>query len=114
MQVIVYKEFLPVLLGPSIIQTHGLHFDPRGMKRTVYKATLNPGMLSEFSAVAFRFGHTLVQNFYKMINPKTQEIVGSYDIKDQYFNSEKVCTYNGKATYSGTVETRCNVHAYNV
>ena len=91
MQVIVYKEFLPVLLGSRILQAHGLQFDPTGMKRTVHKATVNPSILNDFSAVAYRFGHTLINNVFKLINPKTQETVGLFDIKDQYFNSDMVC-----------------------
>ena len=89
MQVIVYKEFLPLILGPRITREYGLELDPAG-KYSVYDATLNPSILNDFTAAAYRFGHTLVNNFFKIINSKTQQPVGSYALKDQYFQSDTV------------------------
>ena len=91
MQVIVYKEFLPLVLGPRITREYGLELDPQHPKYTVYDATLNPSILNDFTAAAYRFGHTLVNNFFKIINSKTQQVVGQYALKDQYFQSDTVC-----------------------
>lgn len=48
-QVITYKEFLPVLLGPNALKPY-----------TGYKREVNPGIGNEFSTAAFRVGHTLL------------------------------------------------------
>ena len=48
-QVITYKEFLPVLLGPNALEPY-----------TGYKREVNPGIATEFSSAAYRVGHTLL------------------------------------------------------
>ncbi|HEX4607771.1 MAG TPA: peroxidase family protein, partial [Urbifossiella sp.] len=48
-QQIVYTQYLPDLLGPTALPRY-----------TGYKATVNPSVATEFSTVAFRFGHSLL------------------------------------------------------
>ena len=48
-QVITYKEFLPMLLGPNALKPY-----------TGYKREVNPGIATEFSTAAYRVGHTLL------------------------------------------------------
>jgi hypothetical protein len=48
-QVITYKEFLPMLLGPHALKPY-----------TGYKHEVNPGINTEFSTAAYRVGHTLL------------------------------------------------------
>ncbi|HNP61252.1 MAG TPA: peroxidase family protein [Nitrospirales bacterium] len=48
-QVITYKEFLPVLLGPNALRPY-----------TGYKRGVNPDIGNEFSTAAYRVGHTLL------------------------------------------------------
>jgi hypothetical protein len=48
-QVITYKEFLPMLLGPNALKPY-----------TGYKRAVNPGIATEFSTAAYRVGHTLL------------------------------------------------------
>ena len=48
-QVITYKEFLPMLLGPNALKPY-----------TGYKRKVNAGIATEFSAAAYRVGHTLL------------------------------------------------------
>ena len=49
MQVITYGEFLPLLLGPGAIAPYG-GYDP----------TIDPSIANEFSAAAYRVGHTML------------------------------------------------------
>jgi hypothetical protein len=50
-QVITYREFLPALLGENAIPTY------QG-----YDASINPTIYNEFSAAAFRLGHSMVSD----------------------------------------------------
>lgn len=58
-QHIVYKEFLPVLLGNEVAENFSLVPLDRGSYKH-YNPNANPSISSEFSTAAFRFGHTLV------------------------------------------------------
>jgi peroxidase len=49
MQVITFKEFLPLLLGPTAISQY-----------TGYDDQVNPAIGNEFSAAAYRFGHSML------------------------------------------------------
>ena len=58
-QHIVYKEYLPVLLGSELVEKFDLLPLNNGFYRH-YNPKTNPSISSEFSTAAFRFGHTLV------------------------------------------------------
>ena len=49
MQVITYQEFLPLLLGPGVLDPYD-GYDPE----------VDPTIANEFSTAAFRFGHTML------------------------------------------------------
>ena len=49
LQVITFKEFLPILLGPNAIAPYS-GYDP----------AVNPGIATEFSTALFRLGHTML------------------------------------------------------
>ncbi|HEY7157949.1 MAG TPA: peroxidase family protein, partial [Gemmataceae bacterium] len=50
-EMITYTEYLPDLLGPNALPAY-----------TGYKPNVNAGIATEFSTVAFRFGHSLLSN----------------------------------------------------
>jgi hypothetical protein len=50
-QAIVYTEWLPAVLGPNAIRPY-----------SGYKANVNASIANEFSTIAFRFGHSLLDN----------------------------------------------------
>jgi peroxidase len=50
-QQIIYTQYLPDLLGPSALPRY-----------TGYKAKVDPAIATEFSTVAFRFGHSLLSS----------------------------------------------------
>jgi hypothetical protein len=50
-EMITYNEFLPAILGPNALPAY-----------TGYNPNVNAGIATEFSTVAFRFGHSLLSN----------------------------------------------------
>lgn len=58
-QHIVYNEYVPVLCGREKMQQLGLLPLRYGFS-TDYDARVNPSILNEFAAAAFRYGHSLV------------------------------------------------------
>lgn len=60
MQHITYNEWLPAVIGREKMQELGLCPLEYGFS-TDYDVNLNPTILNEFAAAAFRFGHTLIQ-----------------------------------------------------
>ena len=60
MQHITFNEWLPIIIGRAKMQQLGLLPLQHGFSDD-YDPHLNPSILNEFSAAAFRFGHSLVQ-----------------------------------------------------
>ncbi|RWS04144.1 Heme peroxidase-like protein, partial [Leptotrombidium deliense] len=89
MQIITYKEFLPLVLGYDYMSRYYLHLYAYG--RTVYDYNLNPTIYSEFSTAAYRFGHTLIDGeFHSIALGKQPE---AYLLRDNFFNPNPL--YNG-------------------
>ena len=63
LQNIVYNEFLPTVLGGSLIHNYKLKLE--NDETTFYNDTVNPSISNEFATFAFRFGHTLIPNFFR-------------------------------------------------
>lgn len=62
-QHIIYSEFLPVLLGRKVARLYDLI--PLNQKYFYgYDAYLYPAVINEFSTAAYRFGHTLVTDWF--------------------------------------------------
>lgn len=75
-QHITYREFLPLVLGRDVCQLFDLELESTGFF-TKYDARLNPSVANAFSAAAFRFGHSLIQNTYMRCNSNHQFIDNS-------------------------------------
>ncbi|EFX66695.1 hypothetical protein DAPPUDRAFT_14918, partial [Daphnia pulex] len=60
MQHITFNEWLPIIIGRAKMQELGLLPLQQGSSQD-YDKNLNPSVLNEFAAAAFRFGHTLIQ-----------------------------------------------------
>jgi len=64
LQHITYNEFLPLILGRLTMDAYGLTPQTTGYSPS-YDETVNPSITNEFSAAAFRMGHSLIQGHMK-------------------------------------------------
>ncbi|CAN8005166.1 unnamed protein product [Ixodes pacificus] len=62
LQHVVYKEWLPEIIGANASDAYGL--TPRSSGYTSYNASVDASMVNEFAAAAFRLGHTLVNGTF--------------------------------------------------
>lgn len=62
MQLIVFREWLPTVIGDDLTRMNQLYVDGA---RTTYNQNLNPNLWSEFATGAFRFGHSIIQNVFQ-------------------------------------------------
>ncbi|XP_076461502.1 salivary peroxidase/catechol oxidase-like [Babylonia areolata] len=60
LQHVVYTEWLPLVLGPFAVRHYGL--DPKTPHK--YDSGRDPTIANVFATAAFRFGHTLVPNWF--------------------------------------------------
>ena len=85
MQNIVYREFLPTLLGKRFMEKYKLNI----VGDSKYNPNANPTVLNSFATAAFRFGHSMINGLFKVILTN-QEIF--WRLSD-LFNGKK---FNGK------------------
>ena len=85
LQNIVYREFLPLLLGSFHMNSYGLRVKPWGHD-TIYFDGINPGTINSFGAAAYRMGHSLVRNKIRHANMNFNT-VQTYRTKDTYFKT---------------------------
>ncbi|KAK3605230.1 hypothetical protein CHS0354_038666 [Potamilus streckersoni] len=87
LQHITYKEYLPEILGDAIMNTYGLKPLTSGYFNG-YKSSVNPAIKNEFSAAAFRFGHSMVHDSLKYNN-------GEQYFKDVFLNPSTLYDTSG-------------------
>lgn len=76
LQVITYNEFLPALLGPHALSPY------RG-----YDPAVNPGISTEFSTAAYRFGHTMLSPELTRLDANGNVIpAGNLPLREAFFN----------------------------
>ncbi|KAL3279197.1 hypothetical protein HHI36_016710 [Cryptolaemus montrouzieri] len=73
LQVIVYKEFLPAVIGDSAMREFQLNLKDGEEYSYDYDATIEPSVVNEFSSAAFRFGHSVVDGQLKIYGSKKME-----------------------------------------
>jgi len=85
MQVITYKEFLPMILGPNALPAY-----------TGYKADINANIFNEFSTAAYRFGHTLLSPQILRLDAQGQEIsAGHLPLRQAFFRPDRLISEGG-------------------
>ncbi|XP_075556602.1 chorion peroxidase-like [Dermacentor variabilis] len=81
-QHIVFKEWLPLMLGTSKMSEFQLN--PKENNYTDYNDSVDPGITNEFMAAAFRFGHSQVdENFWRV--GKEDEWLEPANLSTAYF-----------------------------
>ncbi|XP_060524145.1 chorion peroxidase [Cylas formicarius] len=75
MQVIVYGEFLPAVLGDDALEEFGIRLSDDGEYSYDYDVAVEPSVTNEFAAAALRFGHSIVDGTMKVYGPKKLEEV---------------------------------------
>ncbi|CAG0923743.1 unnamed protein product [Notodromas monacha] len=77
-QHIFLNEYIPTIFGADIIQKYNLDVKPGGNYSCYYNKEVNPTASNEFSAAAFRFGHSQVPDFFLLFDDLelADELVG--------------------------------------
>ena len=73
LQHITYNEWLPIILGPRVLEIFELKLMPTGFYNG-YNDTVNPTISNSFAAAAFRFGHSLVKNTISRCSKQFSEV----------------------------------------
>ncbi|OQR79603.1 hypothetical protein BIW11_05623 [Tropilaelaps mercedesae] len=87
-QQITFGEFLPRILGRITMDRFELNLASDGYSHA-YDPEVDPSIWNEFSTAAFRFGHTLIAPFFKLIgrdySDQRQEVL---QLRKGFFNSD--------------------------
>ena len=86
-QNIVYSEFLPIVMGPTKMEEFGLTLPLSGT--TTYDNTVNPSIFNEFATFAFRFGHSLIPDFFEPSRRPQRTAPNICPLKDNFFKIEE-------------------------
>jgi hypothetical protein len=80
MQVIVYQEYIPALLGPNALPAY-----------TGFNPNVNAGIKTEFSTIFFRFGHSQLDNDVERTDGNGNTIGdGKLDLAKTFFDAPNV------------------------
>lgn len=85
MQVITYNEFLPTLLGEGAMPSYA-----------GYNPAVNPSILNEFTASAYRVGHTMLSSEVLRLGENQQTIAqGNLLLRNMFFNPSIILDNGG-------------------
>lgn len=96
-QHLVYKEWLPIVLGNTMMRTFGLFPLSSGFS-TDYDDSFDPRINNEFAAAAFRFGHSLITGEYAIKTIRSTP--ETFHLRDVFF---KPMDLNTSDTFDGLV-----------
>jgi len=106
-QYITYTQYLPDLLGPNALPAY-----------TGYNPNVNASIATEFSTVAFRFGHSLLSNTIHRDNNSGQNLLPNdpvsptIDLADDFFDPT-ILNANGSFTGNTTSGSALITHVSN-
>ncbi|KAM3956103.1 LOW QUALITY PROTEIN: chorion peroxidase-like [Aphomia sociella] len=87
-QHIIYNEYLPLLIGPELVQIFGLSPSPE--YSSSYDSHVNPSLTAEFSTAAMRFGHSVVDSNIMVPSAKTGGIYETVFIPELMFQPSRM------------------------
>jgi len=73
----VYNEYLPLVLGPDAMRNYELLLT----NESQYDANADPTIVNSFATAAYRFGHTLVDGVFQLIQTNGAP-AGSFNLRD--------------------------------
>jgi peroxidase len=88
-QHIVYKEWLPSIIGNNFMSLYGLWPQASGYSSD-YADNFDPRINNEFAAAAFRFGHSLIPNTFSVIPSSRRKNETVMDLKQMFFKPEEM------------------------
>ncbi|XP_074027515.1 uncharacterized protein [Leptinotarsa decemlineata] len=91
-QHITYHEFLPILLGPEVVRLFELDLVRKGYYDG-YDGRINPGIANSFSAAAYRFGHSMVQNSFIRTDHNHKPIFNNVSLHEEMDNFENIWSF---------------------
>ncbi|KAJ8942728.1 hypothetical protein NQ318_007895 [Aromia moschata] len=91
-QHITYREFLPIVLGPEVMELFELNLVRKGYYNK-YDARVNPSIANSFGAAAFRFGHSMVQNSYVRTDHKHRPLFNNVTLHEEQENIENIWSF---------------------
>ncbi len=95
-QVITYREFLPILLGPGALPPY------RG-----YQARVNPTISNEFATAAYRFGHSLLSSNLLRLDASNRPIpAGNLSLAQSFFAPSQVTDHGIEPILRGLARQR--------
>lgn len=84
MQSVTYNEFLPMIMGSGAPGAY-----------SGYDKTVNPGIANEFSAAAYRFGHSMLSETLLRLDANGEVIAGgNLPLADAFFNPSHILDPN--------------------
>lgn len=85
MQIITYREFLPILLGPDALPPY------KG-----YRPEVNPGISNIFATASYRFGHTMLSPTMLRLDRRLTEIKeGNLELAKAFFSPASITDEGG-------------------
>jgi peroxidase len=100
----VYGQFLTLVLGDKTMKKYQLGLG-KETAYSQYNPALDATLFHNFATAAFRFGHTLLNGLVKLV--RNQKEVGSFLIRDNYFNSSQVCLEHESVSVKRFLEVDC-------
>ena len=90
-QHIIYSQYLPTIIGRTLTSMADILPRPPGPGTFFngYDPNVNPSMANEFSAAAFRFGHSLIRNTIRRVNSNHQVFAASVNISNAIFKTRE-------------------------
>ncbi|XP_047517441.1 uncharacterized protein LOC125057685 [Pieris napi] len=88
-QHITYREFLPIILGPEVMNLFELEPQKKGYYRG-YNPKINPSPASSFASAAFRFGHSLVQPSMIRFDRFHRPMANNVSLHDEHTNPSNI------------------------